>query len=220
MEIYDIIDKNKIRADDYITVLMVISYAIFALFFRLEAFLSIVVYPFAALLVFGVLKIVNALNKKRSDERGILNKILLGISSIIFSVLFLNLILIQPNVTSNILVTLISFPLLIVGYAGVIKGMLVDKYSIKHRLISIFIGITTIVMCVFGLFNVINGFLLNLLLLLTVFLINILSRAALYLSEYNLSLIHLKNFKLFLYIISDYIVFVDNNGNIVLSKIS
>ncbi|MFW9826792.1 MAG: DUF308 domain-containing protein [Candidatus Thorarchaeota archaeon] len=220
MDIYEIIDKNKIRADDYITVLMVISYALFALFFRLEAFLSIIVYPFSALAIFGVLKIINALNRRRSDEGNIINKLLFGTASIIISVFFLNLILIQPNVTLNIIITLISFPLLIVGYAGIIKGLLIDKYSIKHRIVSVFVGIITLVVCLLGLFYVINIFLMNILNLCIVFVLNVLSRAALYLSEYGLSLIRLKNFKLFLYIISDYLIFVDKNGDVLLSKIS
>ncbi len=220
MDIYEIIDKNKIRADDYITVLMVISYALFALFFRLEAFLSIIVYPFSALSIFGVLKIINALNRRRSDEGNIINKLLFGTASIIISVFFLNLILIQPNVSLNIIITLISFPLLIVGYAGVIKGLLIDKYSIKHRIVSVFVGIITLVVCLLGLFYIINNFLINILSLCVVFVLNVLSRAALYLSEYGLSLIRLRNFKLFLYIISDYLIFVDKNGDVLLSKIS
>jgi uncharacterized membrane protein HdeD (DUF308 family) len=220
MLLEDIIDKNKIRADDYITILMVLSYALFALFFRREAFLSIIVYPFAALTVFGVLKIINALNKRNNDGRGKTNKLLFGIIAIIFSILFLNLILVQPNITSQIIIALISFPLLVVGYAGIIKGLIVDKYSVKHRLVSIVIGTTTVVLCLLSLFNLIFNFLYNFIALCLILLLNILSRAALYLSEYGLKLIHLKNFKLFLYIVSDYIVHIDRNGNMVLEKFS
>lgn len=220
MMLEDIIDKNKIRADDYITILMVLSYALFALFFRREAFLSIIVYPFAALTVFGVLKIINALNKRNDDGRGKINKILFGIIAIIFSILFLNLILVQPNITSQILIALISFPLLVVGYAGIIKGLIVDKYSVKHRIVSIVIGTSTVVLCMLSLFNLMFSFLYNFIALCLILLLNILSRAALYLSEYGLKLIHLKNFKLFLYIVSDYVVHIDRNGNMVLEKFS
>jgi uncharacterized membrane protein HdeD (DUF308 family) len=220
MLLEDIIDKNKIRADDYITILMVVSYALFALFFRREAFLSIIVYPFAALTVFGVLKIINALNKRNNEGSRRTNKILFGIIAIIFSILFLNLILFQPNMTSQILIALISFPLLVVGYAGIIKGLIVDKYSVKHRIVSIFIGTVTVVLCMLSLFNLFFDFLYNIIALVIILFLNILSRAALYLSEYGLKLIHLKNFKLFLYIVSDYIVHIDRNGDIVLEKFS
>lgn len=218
MMLEDFMDKNKIRADDYITILFLINYLIFALFFRMEAFLSIIIYPFAALTITGVLKIISAFNKRNTEGSNI-NKVLFGVIAIIFSVLFLFLILVQPNITPNIIISLISFPLMIVGYAGIIKGILVDIYSVKHRIISIIVGTSTIIVCLLGFFSVINNFLLNIAALSLVFLFTILSRAALYLSEYGLSLINFKNFKLFLYIISDYLIYIDRNGNIVLSKI-
>ena len=50
-------------------------------------------------------------------------------------------------------------------------------------------------------------------------LVNVISRAAMYLSEFGLSVLRLSNFKLFFYIISDYLLFVDQDGNIILNKI-
>jgi hypothetical protein len=215
----EMINKNKIRADDYISILMILSYLGFALFFRIEAFVSIMVYPFASLAIFGILKIINGLNKKKKDNSGNLNKILLGTVYLIFGVLFLNFILIQPNITGNIIITLIAFPMLIVGIAAVVKGYLVDIYLIGSRLINIIIGIITIVISLMAFTVSEEVFVIYFAILLIVLLINILSRAALYLSEFGLSLSHLRNFKLFLYIISDYLLTVDRNGNLILSKI-
>ena len=219
MSIEDLIDKNKIQADNYITVIMVISYLLFVLFFRMEAFLAMVVYPFSALVIYGILKIIAAFNKRSNDGRSNLNKVLFGIISIVFAVLMLNLILSQPNITSNIIISLIAFPLTVVGYAAIIKGLIVNKYKVGYRIFNIFIGIATIVTCFLGMFYVITDFLVNILALFLILLLNILSRAALYLSEYGLSIIHVKNLKLFLYIISDYLIFVDRDGNIILNKI-
>lgn len=218
MTLEDLIDKNKIRADNYITVILVTSYIIFILFFRMEAFLSIVVYPFAALTVSSILRIISAFNKRNIEEPK-LNKILFGIIGIVFSILFLNLILVQPNVTTHIIISLISFPVMIVGFAGMVKGILVDKYSVKQRIISIIIGTSTVIICLLGFYSIISEFFINIIALSLVVLFNILSRAALYLSEYGLSLIHIRNFKLFLYIVSDYLIYIDRNGNILLSKI-
>jgi hypothetical protein len=63
-----------------------------------------------------------------------------------------------------------------------------------------------------------NLALFNLISLFVILFVNILSRAALYLSEYGLSLMHLRNFKIFFYIISDYLIFVNHEGNLVLEK--
>ncbi|NVM34633.1 MAG: hypothetical protein HWN81_03495 [Candidatus Lokiarchaeota archaeon] len=217
MLLEEIINKNKIKADDYISVFMITSYLLFALFFRIEAFMSIVVYPFASLGIFGVLKIVNALNK-RNPVQGKGNKMLVGIIYIIISISFLGFLFTMPSITSHIIISLISFPLLIVGFAGIVKGMLIDIYLVKHRVISIIIGMSTIIACFIAFSSIVNSFLFNIILLVLTVLINVLSRAALYLSEYGLSLIHIKNFKLFFYIISDYLVYIDAKGNIVLSK--
>lgn len=217
MLLEEIINKNKIKADNYISVFMIASYLLFALFFRLEAFVSIIVYPFASLGIFGVLKMVNALNK-RNPVHGKGNKILVGTIYIIFSVLFLGFLFSLPGITSHIIIKLISFPLFIVGFAGIVKGMLIYIYLVKHRIINIIIGISTIIACFITFSSIVNNILVNMIVLSLTFLINVLSRAALYLSEYGLSLIHIKNFKLFLYIISDYIIYIDANGNLVLSK--
>lgn len=214
----EMIDKNKIRADDYISVLMVISYLLFALFFRMEALISIILYPFASLAIMGVLKIINGFNKNKHDNSGNFNKVLLGIIYIIIGILFLEFIIIQPNVTSDILISLIAFPMMIVGIAGIIKGTIIDIYSEKFRVINMIIGVATLIVSIFAFTATGENYMLHIATLSLTLLINIVSRAALYLSEYGLSLIHLKNFKIFFYIISDYLIYVDRNGNLVLSK--
>ncbi|MFX1499862.1 MAG: hypothetical protein ACFFDH_02730 [Promethearchaeota archaeon] len=220
MSLEELIDKNKIKADNYIIILTIGSYLIFALFFRLEALVCIFFYPFVALGIYGVLKIVNGLNKRNHGGYVNENMIVVGIIYIICSILFSIFILSQPNITSQIIISLISYPSLVVGCAGIIKGMLIEVYSIQYRLINILIGVITIIVSFFAFFPVVKSFLFNMIILLIVFILNILSRAALYLSEYGLSLRHLKNFKLFLYIISNYVLDIDTNGDVIVSKIN
>lgn len=212
----ELIDKNKILADNYISILLVFAYILFAIFFPLEAMLSIIVYPFASLTFYGIVKIISALNKRKYGK---LNKILLGIISITFSALFLWFILTQPNVTSQRIVALIAFPMLIVAFAGIIKGSIIDIYSLKYRRMNIYIGIITIIITILVLLNIMNNFLFNIIALSLTLLINILSRAALYLSEFGLSIVHIKNLRLFFYMISDYLIHIDRNGNLVLTKL-
>ncbi len=213
------IDKNKIRADNYITILLVVCFLLFAIFFPLDALLSIIVYPFASLTCLGILNIVSVLEKRNYKNHGKLNKILSGIIYINFSVLILWFILTQPNIASQRIVALIAFPMLIVAFAGIIKGSIIDIYSLKYRRVNIYIGIITFIICMLVLLNVMNNFLFNIIVLSLTLLINILSRAALYLSEFGLSIVHIKNLRLFLYIISDYLINIDRNGNLILSKI-
>ncbi len=213
------INKNKIRADNYITILLVVCFLLFAIFFPLDALLSIIVYPFASLTCLGILNIVSVLEKRNNKNHGKLNKILSGIIYINFSVLFLYFILTQPNITSQRIVALIAFPMLIVAFAGIIKGSIIDIYSLKYRRVNIYIGIITFIICMLVLSNIMNNFLFSIIVFSLTLLINIFSRAALYLSEFGLSIVHIRNLRLFLYIISDYLINIDRNGNLILRKI-
>ncbi|MHA1931779.1 MAG: DUF308 domain-containing protein [Promethearchaeota archaeon] len=218
----ELIHKDKIRADDYISGFLVLSYIFFALFFRLEVIMSMLVYPFISLILYGISKIINGTNKRNRGNHKNLNRVLFGLLSIAFSVAFLNFFLTQPNVTFQNIITLAAYPILIVGFAGIIKGRYITAYSSKFRDINIVIGIITIVICTLALFSsrifppefvVFHVFSLSITLV-----VNIVSRAALYLSEYNLSVLNLGNFKLFFYIISDYFIYISKDGNIVLNK--
>jgi len=223
MSMIELINKDKIRADNYISIFLALGYLIFALIFRLEAIMSMIVYPFAALVAYGMMKIMNGVNKKNRGNHDNFVKVLFGIAAIIFSIFFLMFIITQPNVTARIVLNLITFPMCIVGMAAILKGIMIDIYSLKARIVNIIIGAITIQSCVFSFlshhFFPGNYFLFSTISLIILLVLNILGRAALYLSEFGLSLLSLHNFKLFFYIISDYLLFVDNQGNIVLNKI-
>lgn len=219
----ELINKQKIRADDRISIILIVGYLIFALFLRLEAFISLIVYPFVSLIIYGILKIINTLNKRNKGKGDNTVKFMFGVVSIIFSIVFLMFILSFPNVTSQIILNLIAFPLLIVGLAAIVKCKMINIYSKKYRILNIIIGSITIIVCLLTFISPAiftnNSFLFYFTSLFVVLILNILGRAALYLSEFGLSLKHVRNFKLFLYIISDYLLHIDINGNIVLHKI-
>jgi len=215
----ELLNKQKIRADNYISILVILNFLAFFLFFRLEAIIAIVIYPLASLTIYGVLKIINGLNKKVNRGYVNVNKILRGIIDIIFSVSFLNFILFHPNNELHIMISLFTFIIINVGIAAIIKGLMIDTYSIKNRVVNVIIGIITLVICMLVFSSRMNNFLFNIVVLSLTLLLNILSRAALYLSEYGLSILHIRNFVLFLYIISDYLLYVGRDGNVLLAKI-
>jgi len=81
--------KDKIRADDHISSLLIIGTILFALFFTLESIMSLLVYPFIALFFHGILKIITGTNKRNKGNPKNLNRVLFSIISIIFSVVIL-----------------------------------------------------------------------------------------------------------------------------------
>lgn len=219
----NLIHKDKIRADNYITVVLILFYIGFNLFFKLEALMSILVYPLVALFFYGIIKIIDGNNKRNWGNNRNLNRILFGVLSIIFSVLILIYILRHPTVTVQTIINLTAFPLMIVGIAGIIKRFIIKIYSIKYCIINIIIGIMTIVVCMLAFLSpaiIPQDFILIHTISLSIILFaNILGRAALYLSKFGLSLLHIRNFIIFFYIISDYFISVNHEGNIVLDKI-
>ncbi|MHA1986317.1 MAG: hypothetical protein ACW98D_06755 [Promethearchaeota archaeon] len=214
--------KDKIRAEDYITGFLIIGFLIFAVFYTLESLMSLLVYPLIALFFRGIVSIKVGTAKINKGNPKNLNKVLLGIISIGFSVAILDFFVKLPEITPQILITLAVYPIFITGLASIVKGLIINIYSRKHRYINIFIGIITIMFCMFALFSYQifypNSYLFHFVSLSILLIINILSRAALYLSEFNLSLFHKKNYKLFFYIISDYLIYVNKKGDIVLTK--
>jgi hypothetical protein len=229
---------------DIITGFLIINTILFALFYRLEILMALMIYPLVTTFFVGIMKIMKGTNRNNRGNQKNLNRVLYGISSIIFSILFLRFFLGQPSVTFQNIINLAAYPLLIVGFASVIKGFFINLYSMKFRIINVLIGIITMIICMLALlspfffppdyvlFHILSlstTLIFNLLgraalylsefnSLSTTLIFNLLGRAALYLSEFNLSLFYLKNFKIFFYIISDYLIYVNEEGNIVLHK--
>ena len=219
----EFIHKDKIRADDYVSSFLIIGLILFALFFTLEFIMSLLVYPFIALFFHGILKIIAGTNKRNKGNPKNLNRVLFGIISIVFSVVILYFFVNLPKVTPQNLIALATYPIVIVGCASIVKGKIINIYSRKHRYISIIIGSITLIICILTPFSYRifdpSSFLFHIVSLSVALTANIISRAALYLSEFGLSLLDKNNYKLFFYIISDYLIYVNEEGNIVLTKL-
>ncbi len=220
---YEIVNKDKVRADSYILGILVVFYLVFLLVFKIEAIFNFIAYPLVALLIQGILKIISGLNKRNRERGNNFTQILLGIIYIIFSSWFLRYLISFPNITLQTLINLIAFPMIIVGIAGIIKSIIIKIYSLKYRIINIIIGGITIAICMMAFASPLifpeSFFLFHIIVFLIILILNILGRAALYLSEFGLSLVSFRNFKIFFYIISDYLLQVDSNGNLILDKI-
>jgi len=223
METYHLVNKDKIRSDSYILGILVIFYLIFILIFEIEAIFSMIAYPLVALAIQGFLKIISSVNKRKRERGNKVNQILSGIIYIFFSLWFLGYLISLPNITSKTLINLIAFPMVIVGIAGIIKSIIIKIYSLKYRIINSIIGSITIGISMMAFTSPVilskSVFLLQIIAFSILLIFNVLGRAALYLSEFGLSLVSFRNLKVFFYIISDYLLQVDSNGNLILDKI-
>jgi hypothetical protein len=221
---FDFIDRKKVRADDYVTYFLVIAYLLLILFYKLEWIMSIIVYPFTALFFYGIITFLKGIKKRNRGESRNAVRVIFGLGATLFSVVFLLFLLTREGISRQNIINLIAFPIMAVGFAGIVKGKLVDKYMIIYRIINIIVGVITMLACLFIFLSSYlftrDFFLIYIVSLSIMVLMNFLCRAAMYLSEYGLSLIHFSNFKLFFYIISDYLIFVNQDGNLILDKIT
>jgi len=185
--------------------------------------MAVIVYPMVALFAQGFLNIIGSMNKRNRGRENNFLKIIIGIGYMVFSIWFLRFLFSFPNVTSQIILNLIALPIGIVGISGIIKGLIIDIYSLKFRIINIIIGGFSLFICITTIISQMillrEYFILHLINLSIALVLNILGRAGLYLSEFGLSMFRWRNFKIFFYIISDYLLQIDNDGNLILDKI-
>jgi len=91
---------------------------------------------------------------------------------------------------------LLCIPLFLIGLAGLLKGLIVDVYSTRFRRLNVLIGAITFLFIVFAIVSAETGFIFYTFTLLITFALNGILRAALYLSEYGLSLKSFRDLKL------------------------
>ncbi len=202
-----LINKDKIRADNLIIVVIILS--IFVIFIIMDKIVitALFVYPMMAFLTHGVIYLYNGIKKK--DK--MLFQVLLGMCEIIFCMFMLGLVLFQPAVGLSGMLVLFAYPLIITGFAGLIKAILIDVYTLQYRVINGILGMATIIFS----FNAITfseiwtlGYLAIIFVLL---ILNIIFRSALYLSEFGLSIKHFENFRIIFLIWDGYFLKLESN---------
>ena len=185
-----ILNRGKVRADDFIILLIIGTLIVQLLFFKLIALMSFVVFPMFTLFLYGIYKLFLGLLKKGREK---VKDLLMGVFSIPFGLFILIIIFSQPQISRGYIIYFLAIPLMIIGFAGIIKGYLINVYSTFHRALNIIIGIITLIETTIAYITAEPLFYYHILLLCVMLLINGIARTALYLSEYRISIIHLRN---------------------------
>ncbi len=199
----NIMDRQKKQADGINLVILIIGILILPLFLKLTFIMSIIIYPMFSLLIYGILKIHKGFSKKLNDMALKVLNVLFGIGCILFGLFLIIFIFSFPNADLNQMIYLIAFPVIITGIAGIVKGYIIKEYPYKYRAMNIYVGIITVIVTIINFALAENFFIFHISSLSITILLNIISRAAMYLSQYKLSL-KLRNLRYFFYIINDY----------------
>lgn len=194
-------NRRKLIVNNIVGISIIIVIITQLLFFKLIAIMSVVVYPMAVFIPYGLYAVYKTIINYHINLQIKIIKIALKIFYIILSVLFLNMLFSYPNITLSYIIYFISIPTSIIGLAGFLKGVMINVYSPLFRFLNILIGMFTVFYTSFAIIFSELNFIFHLITLLTVLSFNGILRAALYLSEYGLKLNKMKSFKIVFYII-------------------
>ncbi|MFX1493269.1 MAG: hypothetical protein ACFFBZ_03200 [Promethearchaeota archaeon] len=199
----NIIDRQKRQADAINLVILIAGVLILPLFLKLTFIMSIIIYPMFSLLIYGTLKIQKGFSKKLKNVPIKVLNVLFGIGCILFGLFLIIFIFSFPNADLYQIINLLAFPVIIIGLSGMVKGIIIREYPYKYRTMNIYIGIITVIIAIIAFILTGIGFIFHIFSLAIAILLNIISRAAMYLSQFKLSL-KFRNLRYFIYIINDY----------------
>lgn len=198
-----LMNRRKLMVNNIVGGALVIVIFAQLMFFRLIAIMSLIVYPLAILIPYGVYMIFkHSIDPKTKLFVKIL-KVIFTIGYTIISLLFLNMIFSYPHITSDYVIYFLSIPISLIGLAGFLKGFIVNVYSPLLRFFNMLVGLFTFLYSFFAILSPGFNFLLHLVVLLVGLSLNGILRAALYLSEYGLSLNKVKSFRIVFYIMDN-----------------
>jgi len=201
-----LINKQKLLVEDIVCVAILVVFFTLFLFFRLIVIMLIVVYPMGVLLPYGIYKSYETIVNKELKILGKVLKVVFQIGYAIFSILFLNMLFSYPHITLSYIIYFLSIPILLIGFAGFLKGLIVEAYSPSLRRFNMIIGIITVIETIIAIIFADVNFIFHFFTLLVVLSLNGILRAELYLSEYALSLKKIRNFRIVFTIMDNYII--------------
>ena len=203
MDISDLVNKEKLRCDNIISFVLIGFILVLFVFFRLIAFVSLMVFPIFALFLNGIYYVYKGLVKKDKTLAIKILRVILGIGYLSFSTFILSIVFSYPHITSSYVIYFISIPAFLIGFAAILKGYIVGVYSSLYRKLNIFIGFLTWSITFLALFYAESFFIITFISLISLLALNGILRSGLYLSEYGLSIRSLKNIRLVFYIMDN-----------------
>jgi len=203
MSIRDLVNKKKLRCDNIISATLVISFVLLLVFFRLIMFVSMMVYPIFSLFLYGMYYVYRGLVKKDKTLTISVLKLIRGIAYLALSTFMILLIFSYPHISLSYIIYFLSFPVFFIGLAAILKGSIVEVYTLTYRRLNVLVGFLTIGFTFLALYYVEGYFIFSLTSLLVLLTLNGILRSGLYLSEYGLSIRNLNNIKLVFYIMDN-----------------
>jgi len=190
---YKIIYKEqKLKADYLILLTILILYLVLFIFFKLIAILGILVFPMIFLIINGCVKLYGVFFMRFEENPHKIQNFIYGLFSIPFGSFFLFLIFTHPTIHPGYIIYFIAIILIIIGSSGIFKGIVVNAFTKKSRIINIIIGFLSIIFSFISCVYSQELFFLNLVSHSFLLFFNLIGRCMLYLSEFEIHLSDLR----------------------------
>ena len=176
-----------------IIVLLILSSVILLVTSFLTYFIILLSVYFTFYLIYLGISILFGINKNKLYLLIRMAKILLSAILITFGVLILYLFIKSAVFTYKKIIVLMAYPIMMIGFCGIVKGFVVKVYMSKFRIFNIVLGMLTIIYCIYTIQFPNEMFVLHIILLCVLLFFNWILRLGLYLSEFELSLKSVKN---------------------------
>lgn len=207
MDYKELVDKGKLRCDNIISITLIIGVVFLFLFFRLLSYMAMMIFPFFSLFLQGTAYIYRVAKKKKyKNVKTRVFRLILGLFYIGLSSFVIWLVFSFPQLTFSYIVYFLSIFMFFIGLAAILKGFMIEVYSLFYRKANIIIGFATLIGIVFANYFVDLYFFLSLTSLIVLLVLNGILRSGLYLSEYGLQLKNLKNIKYVFFIMDNFII--------------
>ncbi|MHA1197210.1 MAG: hypothetical protein ACTSVV_09625 [Promethearchaeota archaeon] len=203
------LNKQKVLAEDIVLAFIIMTIIIMAMSFRVIIYMALIIYPMISLFIYGGSQVKKGIKTENEIDFKRFLRTFYGFSCITISTFIIIWILSPPTNTLSTILELLAFPLISTGFAGIIKGVIIKDYPLNLRMCNIIIGIITMIFSIYG-FIFPNIMPLNQIFILLILLaLNFFFRAAIYLSEFGLSIIPLRNLKIVFLIVNGYFLYLE-----------
>ncbi|MHA1476600.1 MAG: hypothetical protein ACTSPU_00220 [Promethearchaeota archaeon] len=148
MNVRSLMNRQKVIVDDVISVMLIIIVAYLIIFNQLFAIMSLAVYSFFCLLLYGLYRSYKCFfDRKLNLILKVLN-LIFGIASVIITSYSLYIIFTRPNIPASFNIYFLGFPIFLIGLAGLLKGLIVSVFSPLFFFFYVIIGATTVLLTV------------------------------------------------------------------------
>jgi len=140
--------QNHLRKINFLLGLVVVIISLLVLIFPFQAVVILLSIIAVSLLVIGLARVINGSSNQKLENSVKVWKVLSGVSAIIFSLIGIGFLIVDPILSVNITVFIFGLALLLIGIGRVLTGLINKKFEDWYRYLLLIVGILTLILSI------------------------------------------------------------------------